>query len=416
MKRFRQSSSSVAGMALCLGLTLSCAYEAPTTPNRVYSSASKNDEDIKETDDAEQTDKTDDQTDDSPVPPSNDDKGTDSEPVKPASVSVSLSPSTLSTSGEGFFVRGLRLQNDSILVAYCQNINNQYSVKTEISIDDGKTWLAFGQIISVPFRTDGAGIEFEPTIAVLPSGTLVAAYVNYTNDGIKRLQLSKSLDNGKTWTYQGDADTVPDTSRILHPNLFINSKGQIQLYYSKARASDGFEEITLRTSSNEGLSWSGSTIVATRSGGNSAFSGATRLNDGSILVVFDTARGDGQSNQIIRSVQSNNEGLTWSTPKDVYIPLNGEKKALSPQVILLDDGRPVVMFMSDEEQAVLAIKLMIAASIPSFSKLEWMPQAVTAIPDGFQPGAIPAKDASFILAFERGRKIFFHRVSIKGGI
>lgn len=401
---------------MSLGLNTSCSSGTPSTPTPYKSSSQQND-DVQQSDDKDDQDDQDDQQTTIPLPSNT---GTDTTanptPVKPASVSVSLSPTTLSTTGEGFYVRGLRLANGSMLVAYCQNIDNQYTVKTEVSSDEGKTWRALGQIVSVPFRTDGAEVAFEPTMVALPSGALLAVYLNFLADGTRRLQAAKSVDNGKTWTFQGDAEVTTDGSRILHPNLFVNSKGQVQAYYSKPRASDGFEEIVMRTTSDEGRTWSGMTIVASRSNGGSAFSGATRLKDGSLLVVFDTARGDGVNNQIIRSVQSNNEGLTWTSPKDVYIPPNGEKRALSPQVTMLDDGRPVVMFMSDEEQALLGIKLMIPQGVPTFSKLEWLPQAVPVISDGFQPGAIPSNDGSFILGFERSRKILMHRVSIKGGL
>lgn len=350
--------------------------------------------------------------------------------VKPLSVSVSLSPSNISTSGESYFGRATRMANGTLVLSYGQDINNNHTLKTEVSTDDGKSWQALGEIVSMPFVAGVAEAVGDPSIAVLPSGTLLAVYRNVVADGSFRLQASASTDGGKTWAFRGDIEaTTAFAARSLMPALLVNSKGQVQVYYMKSKTVSGGEgQVVMRTSGDEGKTWNNETVVAIRPTGNVAFPAPIRLKDGSILVAFDTSRGDGDSHAVLRYVQSNNDGLTWSSHKDLYIPQNGSKNAQSPQITILEDGRPVVMFMTDEEvtQAnfCCATKLMIAQSVASFDKVEWPPQAVTAIAEqSLFPAAVAGNDGTFHLVFEKARnaanpvrRIQTLRVTVKGGL
>lgn len=347
----------------------------------------------------------------------------------PLSISFSLSATNVSTSGESYFGRGTRLSDGSLVLTYGQDINNNHTVQTEISNDDGKTWQALGEIISTPF-IDGVGdVVGTPNIAVLPSGTLLAVYRNIELDGTFRLQASASVDGGRTWAASGDIDVSTDGNvRGTQPTLIVNSKGQVQVYYTKTKNAASSERIVvMKTSTDEGKTWSSQTIVAIRSVGNSGFPAPVRLKDGSILVVFDSFRSDNDSHLVIRSVQSNNDGLSWSSPKDVYIPANGDKSAQSPQILLLPDGRPIVMFMTNEDNgadACCSIKVMVGKSVASFNSLEWQPQAIVALTTkALIPSAIPTSDGNFLLVYEhardavnRTRKVQMLRTTVKGGL
>lgn len=349
-------------------------------------------------------------------------------PTPPLSISFSLSATNVSTSGESFFGRGTRLADGSLVLSYGQDIDNSHTVKTEISKDDGKTWQALGEIISQPF-VDGVGGIGTPNIAVLPSGTLLAVYHNAEVDGTFHLQSSASVDGGRTWTVRGDIDVTTDIGASgSQATLLVNSKGQAQAYYTKGKNPTGGElEVVMKTSTDEGRTWGNQITVASRPVGNSGFPAPVRLKDGSILVAFDTFRGDNDSRLVIRSVQSNNDGLTWTSPQDVYIPVNGDKNAQTPQITILPDGRPIVMFMTNEGDGVDAccvIKVMVSKDVASFNKLEWQPQAVVALPSkALVPSAIPTSDGNFLLVYERARdagnnirKVQMLRTTVKGGL
>lgn len=352
-----------------------------------------------------------------------------SEPL-PLEVTVSPTPTNVGTTGESYFGRGTRLTDGTLVMSYGQDINNNHTLKTEVSKDDGKTWQVLGEIVSMPFVSGVAESVGDPSIAVLPSGTLLAVYRNVLADGSYRLQASASTDGGKTWAFRGDIEVTAEiAARSLMPNLLLNSKGQVQVYYMKSKTASGGEgQVVMRTSSDEGRTWVNQTVVAVRTNGNAAFPAPVRLNDGSILVAFDTSRADGDSHAVVRYVQSNNDGLTWSSHKDLYIPANATKGAQSPQITMLDDGRPVVLFMTDEDiaagQICCSSKLMIAKNVASFDRVEWDAQAITAIPiESAFPAPVKGNDGSFHLIYEKARnetnnvrRVQTLRVTIKGGL
>jgi len=356
-------------------------------------------------------------------PPSEDASDADVDPAKAAlSVSVSLNAVSVATPGESFFGRGTRLANGSLVVTYGQNADGFQSILAEISSDDGKTWQQLGQIVSVPLPPGSPSIILDPTISALPSGTLMAVYRIALPDGTFRLQASASRDNGRTWLVQGDIDSSAAVqAQPVQPVISLNSRGQAQVYYTKAKNPAGGEgQILMKTSTDEGRTWNNQTIVATRAIGSSSFPAVTRLKDGSVMVAFDTFRGDADNHLILRYVQSGNDGLTWSSARDVYVPADGQKNAQSPQITILEDGRPVVMFMSNEDsgaQVCCTIKMMMTQNVPAFNDVVWQAQPVTGVAgDALFPAAVPTKDGSFLLLFERGRKILMNRVSIKGGL
>lgn len=410
MKSYFKSSLIFTGLTLSLGL-MACSTE--TRPARSGDGLDAYSGESKETPQ--------DQEDSRPLPQPQPATEPEQEPAarsekKPASISVGITASTVSTAGESYFPRGVKLADGSLVASYGQDIDGENTLKTEVSNDEGRSWSELGQIVAMPFAADGETVG-DPTIVSLPSGTLISVYRNrFIENGSHRLQASASFDGGRTWSFQGNIEASVGAARAKQATLLVNSKGEVQVYYAKEEAG-GFEDLLLRTSSDEGKTWSTPTVVATRSQGHSSFPSVVRLKDGSILVVFDTFRGDNVPFQILRSVQSNNDGLTWSAPKDLYIPAGGDRRAQSPQMMILDDGRPVVLFMSNEDPTVgFVIMIMIADGIPTFDSLKWLPQPVTAIRDAIAPAAIPLKDGEFLLTYERNRKVFFNKVSIKGGL
>lgn len=327
-------------------------------------------------------------------------------PVKKVGFSVSLAPTNISNVSDTRFPRGARLANGNLIIAFIEYTADARSIKTEISTDDGATWKAWGTIIRDPLRTDVPETVGDPTIVVLPSGKLLAAYRNLLTDNSHRLQVAVSADEGATWAFQSDVEVSPTIEgRSMLPTFSVNSKGQAQIYYTKPKAATGGEtQIVMKTSLNEGRTWANQVTVATRAEGGSSFPAVQRLNDGSILAVFDTFRSETNKLPILRSVQSSDDGLTWSSPKDVYIPTDASKRAQSPQMGILEDGRPFVAFVTDENLVAsqgFGVKVLVAANAATFNSLQWSAQAVAAFSDrSLLPAILPAKDGAFYILRE----------------
>jgi len=347
-------------------------------------------------------------------------KGDDSV-VPPLSVSVSLSAVPLVTDGpNSLWPRAVNLGGGTLLLIYGQDIEGFHTLKTQISRDDGLTWVEHGEVAREAVT---ATRELrDANLTVLPNGTILAIYRNI-NDGIFRIQVSASTDKGATWAARGDVDVSSGATaqNMLHPLLRVSSKGRIQAYYSKQKSRGGPLSIVMKSSSDDGKTWANELTVATRAIGNASYPAVIGLRDGSILVVFDTPRVDGDTRLVLRSTQSDNDGLTWSNTKDVYVPTNGLRSAKSPQAAIMEDGRPMIFFMSDEdttEAECCSIKMVVANSPATFKDLSWGPQAITAVGgiNNVFPSGVQTTGGDWLLFYERASNVSFNRVKIAGGL
>lgn len=346
------------------------------------------------------------------VPPQTPAGGQEPPKSSSLSVSVSLSSTPISSEGNSEWPRAVRRANGELVLVYNQDIEGFHTLRTEVSRDNGRTWEALGEVIREAIAN---GVELrDASLLLLPSGTILAVY-RFIKAGVFTIQTSQSTDGGLSWALQGVVDT--GGLNMLHPTLRISSKGQVQAYYSKEKIVGGLKQIVMKSSKDEGKTWDNETIVASKLTTNASFPGVATLADGSVLVVYDTPRSSADSHLILQYSQSNNEGLTWSEPSDLYIPANGQRSAKSPQISLLSDGRPMVFFMTDEDSSpdqCCSVKIVLGEKPGGFKDVSWLPQPIAAVSGPFTrfPSGVLTDDDDFLLFYERSGKVQSNRLKV----
>jgi len=144
------------------------------------------------------------------------------------------------------------------------------------SRDGGKTWTRFGTVAN----PDGQGGE--PTIAETKSGKI--HMMLRTKDGL--LWRSISADKGETWSAP-EKTGLTATSSASH--LLGTRDGTLILTYNPGPTPHRFP-LHLRTSRDEGLTWSEATLLADRpakgSGWSVCYPALAELPDGTLVAIW----------------------------------------------------------------------------------------------------------------------------------
>ena len=149
------------------------------------------------------------------------------------------------------------------------------------SRDGGKTWTRFGAVAN----PEGQGGE--PTIAETKSGKI--HMMLRTKDG--QLWRSISADKGETWS-AAEKTGLTATSSASH--LLCNRDGTLVLTYNPGPTPLRFP-LLMRTSRDEGTTWSEPTLLADRpakvGGWSICYPALTELPDGTIVAVWAQIKG-----------------------------------------------------------------------------------------------------------------------------
>lgn len=137
------------------------------------------------------------------------------------------------------------------------------------SADDGRTWNDFALIDEGLNETD---------ILFLGNGTWLAAARSARNLG---LQLYRSQDDGKTWSWECALTTMQQ-----HPGHLLRLKdGRILLSYGIRNA--GLRGIGLRLSEDDGQNWKNpSILVRYADGADGGYPAAVQRSDGRIVTAY----------------------------------------------------------------------------------------------------------------------------------
>lgn len=108
---------------------------------------------------------------------------------------------------------------------------------------------------------------------------------------------------------------------LQEPFNRISADNTLQVYYASEN-SDIDQDILMRTSTDNGVSWSKAiTVSGGTTIGRDGMPGCTSFpgNPSKVLCVFETTEGTG-SLFTVKSVVSNNDGATWGERRQVYVP------------------------------------------------------------------------------------------------
>lgn len=266
-----------------------------------------------------------------------------SPPLHPTvnSTAIPLSPKGGDTYPRLVLVQG------AILAAYESLEGNTHFLNISRSTNGGKTFSALGSVAS------GTGNLGNPDLILLPNGNIVCTYRNHdldssSNPTYYRITASLSTDGGKKWTFLSQVDQRPansslgghnglwvchlistlDLARSMPNHCFqepfnrISASGKaLQVYYASENSATD-QDILMRSSTNDGATWSdATTVTGGTTTGRDGMPGCTSFptTPSKVLCVFETTEGSAPL-FTVKSVVSNNDGITWGERSMVYVP------------------------------------------------------------------------------------------------
>ncbi|KAF8316546.1 glycoside hydrolase family 93 protein [Clavulina sp. PMI_390] len=261
-------------------------------------------------------------------------------------------PVNLNPAGGGTYPR-IAAVDDYLLSTFTTTKNGTHTLAVTKSTDNGNTWTSLGTI------AQGTGDLTNSFLLQLSNGDVFATYRNHDLDSsgaytYYRITASISTDGGATWKFlsQVDQRAKDGVNGLWEPFARLNSGGDLQVYYA-AENSGSDQDILMRSSTDGGSTWGDITTVAgATTTGRDGMPSCTDFNDGSagVLCVFETTQGTGTFT--VKRVVSRDDGVTWGEREQVYVPTGTNNNAGAPFVTTTKAGALVVSFMTDEDTSL----------------------------------------------------------------
>jgi len=307
----------------------------------------------------------------------------------------------------GTYPRALRLDGGGLFLAFDSSDPSNFVLRTAARAP-GASWVAQGSVAAEPIVEGRTLANVFPV--ELPGGDILAAFRHHdvVNEVlVYRLLVAVSTDQGVSWSFRSEIE-VGTSNGIWEPFLFVAPDGALHVYYAWEH-DGGDQDIVLRRSSNSGVDWGPRITVASQGGSRDGMPAVATLQDGSLVAIFESFRAPGVPKFVVRTVRSDDDGLSWDRRADVYVPGDSSRNAGSPYVIALDDGRLVASFMTDEDATstdwpnAASAKLLVSQVTSSDAPLSWAAAAVEgAAAPVYWPSLVVDDDGDVLLLYERG--------------
>lgn len=189
------------------------------------------------------------------------------------------------------------------------------------------------------------------------STTLLLTYhCGGTTDTWNNIALRRSTDNGVTWSDAQIvmADNVSGYYGFSDPDILVMQNGWLMLaFVGRGNPDDNaHDNVEIRISKDNGASWGASQIIAT---GRSWEPGMVQLPDGDIEMFYSSeAKWWPGSNpqQDILFIHSKDNGATWSSPTEVAYATGAR------------DGMPVPLLLNNNKGIVFSIESVNSSKSP----------------------------------------------------
>lgn len=247
------------------------------------------------------------------------------------SLASAYGPSTMYTPPTGapapgaLYARAMQASNGKMYATFEQYTTGVSSFPIFESLDSGRTWNKVGDVKDTH---KGWGMRWEPqlyqlpqAIGDMPEGTLIAAGLVLPYDRSScEIDLYKSTDAGRTWTYESTiaigTQANPGSDPVWEPFLMVvNNK--LYCFYSDER-DPAYSQKLVHQSTSDGINWSSVVNDVAISGQRPGMVVVTQMPNGSYLMVYEIVGVGGAYFKISSNIESWN-----ATDKGTVFDSNG---------------------------------------------------------------------------------------------
>lgn len=309
----------------------------------------------------------------------------------------------------GTYPRAAQLSTGEILFTWDSAAGADLALRTATSDANATAFTDRGIVAQ---HASGAGRTLGNAYPIaLEDGSALVSFRHHSQEGsryVYRLLASRTTTAGASFAFHSEIEV--GANGIWEPLFFRPAPGILDVYYAREKVNGGDQDIVARRSTDAGKTWSARRVVATQTGSRDGMPSVVKLKDGSLVAVFESFRAPRTAKFVIRTVQSNDGGLTWSRRQDLYVPANATKNAGAPFLTTLSDGRLVASFMTDEDSASqnwpnhAAVKILGTRGVPTFASLSWDRATLeTATPaPAYWPALFTTKADDVLVLYEKG--------------
>ncbi|KAK4194505.1 glycoside hydrolase [Triangularia verruculosa] len=273
-----------------------------------------------------------------------------------------------------------------------------------------------------------------PRLTRLSDGSILFGFTRFGPNGERILQISRSTDQGRTFTAHGEVARCPrndcDNMYLLE---VLGPQGSIVLAAFRNHDWDNPQQqnynwfrITVCQSIDGGRSWSylsqgfenaapfGSAPITVTGAGERLRDGMvgvaetrdTALRRDAIVMVLETTR---KGTFSVESVISYDDGASWGFRRPVFEAIEGRNVG-APQIASFGDGSLAAVFMTDEDTVVPAwpnralVKALFSRA-PANGNLRWYGRGLVGSATSFWPGIMRLHDTALLSVHESEGKI-----------
>jgi hypothetical protein len=189
----------------------------------------------------------------------------------------------------------------------------------------------------------GSLLELPQQLGDLPAGTLLWAASVGANAPDRRmsLQVWKSADVGRTWSYLSSCAVAANTGGLWEPELSIDGAGRLACYFSDETGQPAHSQVIRRAASSDGVSWSApvDTVVGATSTLRPGMP-TVRQVPGGYLMAYEVCSTDG-SYGCAAFLRTSVDGANWGSAANLGTRIStadGRYFAHAPTISWLDNG------------------------------------------------------------------------------
>ena len=185
---------------------------------------------------------------------------------------------------------------------------------------------------------------------------------------------------------------------MWEPFLRLTKDGHVQIYYSRENSATD-QDIWLRTSPDGGATWGPPSVAigGDRDDRRDGMPGIASPDGGAtLLCVFESLKGAAFK---VQQATSRDDGATWESRDDVYVPREPGRSAQSPQVANTG-GVLVVSFMTNEDTGTQDAAVKIVSSNDGGET--WGNKMMVADAPQFWPGLVAGTFRNLLCLYGNG--------------